>query len=123
MLSEKEAQVRPGANAARGNRVHPPGAGPHQALHTPRHLTAVFRRGETCPEAGSKRVIHSDKAGALPLATGFPLETVRVRQATVCVCVCVCMYMYMYMYIYMCIYMCVYMRVYICVCICVIYVY
>ena len=26
MLSEKEAQVRPGANAARGNRVHPPGA-------------------------------------------------------------------------------------------------
>ena len=82
MLSEKEAQVRPGANAARGNRVHPPGAGPHQALHTPRHLTAVFRRGETCPEAGSKRVIHSDKAGALPLATGFPLETVQVRGRT-----------------------------------------
>lgn len=62
-----------------GTESTPPGAGPHQALHTPRHLTAVFRRGETCPEAGSKRVIHSDKAGALPLATGFPLETVQVR--------------------------------------------
>jgi len=74
--------VRPGANAARGNRVYPPGAGPHQALHTPRHLTAVSRRGETCPEAGSKRVIYSDKAGALPLATGFPLETVQVRGQT-----------------------------------------
>ena len=74
--------MRPGANAARGNRVHPSGAGPHQASHTPRHLTAVFRRGETCPEAGSKRVIHSDKAGALPLATGFPLETVQVRGQT-----------------------------------------
>ena len=62
-----------------GTESTPPGAGPHQALHTPRHLTAVFRRGETCPEAGSKRAIHSDKAGALPLATGFPLETVQVR--------------------------------------------
>ena len=34
------------------------------------------------PPPGSKRVIHSDKAGALPLATGFPLETVQVRGRT-----------------------------------------
>ena len=34
-----------------------PGAGPHQALHTHRHLTALFRSGETRPEAGSKRVL------------------------------------------------------------------
>jgi hypothetical protein len=38
----------------------------HQAQHTHRHQTAVFRSEETCPEAGSKRALPSDKPGALP---------------------------------------------------------
>jgi hypothetical protein len=60
----------------------PPGAGPHQAEHTHRHQTAVFRSGETCPEAGSKRALPSDKPGALPPENGFPLNNVRVRGQT-----------------------------------------
>ena len=38
----------------------------HQAEHTHRHQTAVFRSGETRPEAGSKRVLPSDKLGPFP---------------------------------------------------------
>jgi hypothetical protein len=67
--AEKEPQVR---------QMAPPGAG-HQAEHTHRHQTAVFRSGETCPEAGSKRTLPSDKPGALPSENGFPLNNVRVR--------------------------------------------
>jgi len=48
-----------------------------QAEHTPRHQTAVFRSGETRPEAESKRALFSDKPGALPPETGFPLNNVR----------------------------------------------
>ena len=39
--------------------------------------TAVFRSGETRPEAESKRALLSDKPGALPPETGFPLNNVR----------------------------------------------
>ena len=82
-VSEKEAQGR--RHCGPRAQSPPQGAGPHQALHTPRHLTAMFRSGETCPEAGSKRALPSDKRGALPPATGFPLEIVRVRgQADPC---------------------------------------
>jgi hypothetical protein len=52
------------------------GAGPYQAEHTHRHQTAVFRSGETCPEAGSKRSLPSNKSGALPPETGLPLNNV-----------------------------------------------
>ena len=55
------------------------GVGPHQAEHTPRHKTVVFRSGETCPEAGSKRALPSDKSGALPPETGRPLNNMRAR--------------------------------------------
>jgi hypothetical protein len=48
-----------------------PGEGPHQAEHTHRHQTAGFRSGETCPEAGSKRTLPSDKPGPFPLRTGL----------------------------------------------------
>ena len=44
----------------------PPGARPHQAEHTHRHQTAVFRSGETCPEAGSKCDLPSDILGPSP---------------------------------------------------------
>jgi hypothetical protein len=46
------------------------GAGPHQAEHTHRHQTAVFRSGETRPEAGSKRALPSNNSGASPLRPG-----------------------------------------------------
>jgi len=46
------------------------GASPLQAEHTDRHQTAVFRSGETRPEAGSKRALPSDKSGALPPKPG-----------------------------------------------------
>ena len=57
----------------------PPEAGPHQAEHTHRHQTDVFRSGETCPEAVSKRALPSDRPRALPPENGFPLKNVRVR--------------------------------------------
>jgi hypothetical protein len=60
----------------------PVGAGPHQAEHTHRHQTAVFRSGETCPEADSKSALSSNKPGALPPENGFPLNNVRVRGQT-----------------------------------------
>jgi hypothetical protein len=50
-----------------------------QAEHTHRHQTVVFRSGETCPEAGSKSALPSDKPGALPIENGFPLNSVRVQ--------------------------------------------
>jgi len=50
----------------------------HQAEHTHRHQTAVFRNGETCPEAGSKRALPSGP----PPENGFPLNNVRVRGQT-----------------------------------------
>jgi hypothetical protein len=49
---------------------------PAHAEHTHRHQTAVFRSGETCPEAGSKRSLPSNKSGALPPETGLPLNNV-----------------------------------------------
>jgi hypothetical protein len=48
------------------------------AAHSPTP-DRVFRSGETCPEAGSKRALPSDKPGALPPENGFPLNNVRVR--------------------------------------------
>jgi len=48
--------------------------------HTHRHQTAVFRSGETCPEAGSKRALPSNKSGAFPPETGLPLNNVRVHR-------------------------------------------
>ena len=56
------------------NRVHAQGWG-----LTSGHQTAVFRSGETCPEAGSKRALPSNKPRALPPENGFPLNNVRVR--------------------------------------------
>jgi hypothetical protein len=63
---------------ALGHRVHPVvGAGLHKTEHAHRHQTAVFRSGETCPEAGSKRALPSNNPGALPPENGFPLNNVR----------------------------------------------
>ena len=59
-----------------------PRGGTHQAEHTHRHQTAVFRSGEACPEAGSKRAMPPNKPGALPPENGFPLNNVRVRGQT-----------------------------------------
>ena len=42
------------------------GAEHHQAEHTHRHQTAMFRSGETCPEAGSKRALPSEELGPAP---------------------------------------------------------
>ena len=55
---------------------------PHQADHTHRHQPAVFRGGVSCPEAGSKRALPSNKSGALPPETGLPVNNVRVRGQT-----------------------------------------
>ena len=64
--AEKESQVR-----HLGTESTPWfGAGPHQAEHTHRHQTAVFRSGETRPEAGSKRALPSNNSGASPLRPG-----------------------------------------------------
>jgi len=57
----------------------PPGAGPHQAEHTHRHQTVVFRSEETCPEGGSKCALPSEKPRGPPPENGFPLNNVRVR--------------------------------------------
>ena len=56
------------------NRVHAQGWG-----LTSGHQTAVFRSGETCPEAESKHALPSDKPGALPPENRFPFNNVRVR--------------------------------------------
>ena len=45
------------------NSQTPRGLGRDLTEHTHRHQTAVFRSGETCPEAGSKRALPSDKLG------------------------------------------------------------
>jgi hypothetical protein len=66
--SEKESQVR-----HLGTESTPWfGAGPH----THRHQTAVFRSGETCPEAGIKRALPSDILGPSPQG---PLPVNHVR--------------------------------------------
>ncbi len=71
--SEKESQVR-----QLGTESTPWfGAGPCSAEHTHRHQTAVFRSRETCPEAGSKRALPSNKSGALPPETGLSVNNVR----------------------------------------------
>ena len=59
-----------------------PRGGTHQAEHTHRYQTVVFRSGEACPEAGSKRAMPPDKPGALPPENGFPLNIARVRGQT-----------------------------------------
>ena len=57
------------------------GAGPHQAEHNHRHQTAAFRSRETCPEAGSKRALTSDKLGPSP-KNRLPLWKWQVRWMT-----------------------------------------
>jgi hypothetical protein len=49
--------------------------GTSPAEHTHRHQTAVFRSGETCPEAGSKRALPSEKLP--PPQNRLPVNNVR----------------------------------------------
>jgi hypothetical protein len=71
--------------------VRPEAVLPDRALHLPTfsHFLIVnttsllfSRGGETCPEAGSKRALPSDKSAALSPEHGFPLNNVRVRGHT-----------------------------------------
>ena len=48
------------------------------SLSLSRLQTAGFRSGETCPEAGSKRALPSDKLGPSP-QNRLPVNNVRVR--------------------------------------------
>jgi hypothetical protein len=69
---------RPVSGAALGHRVHPVVWGGTSPGHTHRHQTDVFQSGETCPEAGSKRALPSDKLGPSP-QNRLPVNNVRVR--------------------------------------------